>query len=85
MDRHYFNHTPNTIYTNKGGGSYICLEAEGPSAKPEVNFRVKWARASCGSSRLSDVRGRQKEWDSPKADTSRNNTAQVGLEVPLVA
>ena len=28
MDRHYFNPTPDTIYTNKGGGSYICLEAE---------------------------------------------------------
>ena len=29
MDRHYFNPTPDTIYTNKGGGSYIRLEAEG--------------------------------------------------------
>ena len=27
MDRHYFNPTPDTIYTNKVGGSYICLEA----------------------------------------------------------
>ena len=26
MDRHYFNPTPDMIYTNKGGGSYICLE-----------------------------------------------------------
>lgn len=37
MDRHYFNPTPDTIYTNKGGGSYICLEAEG-------HFRAKFQR-----------------------------------------
>ena len=37
MDRHYFNPTPDTIYTNKGGGSYICLGAEG-------NFRAKFQR-----------------------------------------
>ena len=39
MDRHYFNPTPDTIYTNKGGGSYICLEAEG-------HFRAKFQRVS---------------------------------------
>ena len=52
MARHYFNPTPDTIYTNKGGGSYICLEADG-------HFRAKFQRVSkyCGS-RLSDVRGR---------------------------
>ena len=37
MDRYYFNPTHNTIYTNKGGGSYICLEAEG-------HFRAKFQR-----------------------------------------
>ena len=56
MDRHYFNPTPNTIYTNKGGGSYICLEAEG-------HFRAKFQRVS--------------------KYTLRNDTAQMGLEVPL--
>ena len=39
MDRHYFNPTPDTIYTNKGGGSYICLEAKG-------HFRAKFQRVS---------------------------------------
>ena len=39
MDRHYFNPTPDTIYTNKGGGSYICLEAEG-------HFRARFQRVS---------------------------------------
>ena len=39
MDRHYFNPTPDMIYTNKGGGSYICLEAEG-------HFRAKFQRVS---------------------------------------
>ena len=39
MDRHYFNPTPDMIYTNKGGGSYICLEAEG-------HFRAKFQRGS---------------------------------------
>ena len=39
MDRHYFNPTPDTIYTNKGGGSYICLEAEG-------HYRAKFQRVS---------------------------------------
>ena len=29
MERHYFNPTPDTTYENKGGGSYICLAAEG--------------------------------------------------------
>ena len=37
MERHYFNPTPDTTYENKGGGSYICLEAEG-------NFRAKFQR-----------------------------------------
>ena len=37
MGRHYFNPTPDTIYWGKGGGSYICLEAEG-------NFRAKFQR-----------------------------------------
>ena len=39
MDRHYFNPTPDMIYTNKGGGSYICLEAE-------RHFRAKFQRVS---------------------------------------
>ena len=39
MDRHYFNPTPDTIYVNKGGGSYICIEAEG-------HFRAKFQRVS---------------------------------------
>ena len=39
MERYYFNPTPGTIYTNKGGGSYICLEAEG-------HFRAKFQRVS---------------------------------------
>lgn len=39
MERYYFNPTPGTIYTNKGGGSYICLEAEG-------QFRAKFQRVS---------------------------------------
>ena len=37
MDRHYFNPTPDMIYWGKGGGSYICLEAEG-------HFRAKFQR-----------------------------------------
>ena len=39
MYRHNFNPTPGTIYDYKGGGSYICFEAEG-------HFRAKFQRVS---------------------------------------
>lgn len=42
MDKHYFNLTPDTMYTNKGGGSYICLGAEG-------DFRAKFQRVASTS------------------------------------
>ena len=45
MDRHYFNPTPDTIYRGKGGGSYICLEAEG-------HFRAKFQRVNKYSGHL---------------------------------
>ena len=61
MHRHYFNPTPDTIYTNKGGGSYICLEAEG-------HFRAKFQRVSkykwTGSAR------RKCPWGTAGADLS---------------
>ena len=49
MHRHYFNPTPDTIYTNKGGGSYICLEAE------------KWTFVAHGCQMYEDG---TIEWDS---------------------
>ena len=109
MDRHYFNPTPDMIYTNKGGGSYICLEAEGHfRAKFQRVSKYKWTveppdpicstfsvhnsshlnRKFCGYSNLPVAHGCQMyedgtmEWDSPQADTSRNNTVQMGLQVP---
>ena len=62
MDRHYFNPTPDTIYTNKGGGSYICLEAEGHfRAKFQRVSKYKWTFVAHGCQRYEDG---TREWDS---------------------
>ena len=62
MDRHYFNPTPDTIYTNKGGGSYICLEAEGHfRAKFQRVSKYKWTFVAHGCQMYEDG---TIEWDS---------------------
>ena len=61
MDRHYFNPTPDTIYTNKGGGSYICLEAEGHfRAKFQRVDKYKWTFTAHGCQMYDDG---TIEWD----------------------
>ena len=80
MDKHYFNPTPDTIYTNKGGGSYICLEAEGHfRAKFQRVSKYKWTFVAHGCQMYEDG---TIEWTAPQADTSRTDTAQMGLQVP---
>ena len=62
MDRHYFNPTPDTIYTNKGGGSYICPEAEGHfRAKFQRVSKSKWTFVAHGCQMYEDG---TIEWDS---------------------
>ena len=61
MERYYFNPTPGTIYTNKGGGSYICLSASGHF---EAEFRrvskYKWTFTAHGCQMYEDG---TIEWD----------------------
>ena len=62
MDRHYFNPTPDTIYVNKGGGSYICLETEGHfRAKFQRVSKYKWTFVAHGCQMYEDG---TIEWDS---------------------
>ena len=61
MERHYFNPTPDTTYENKGGGSYICLEAEGQHrAKFQRISKYKWTFTAHGCQMYDDG---TIEWD----------------------
>ena len=61
MERHYFNPTPDTTYENKGGGSYICLEAEGQyRAKFQRVSKYKWTFTAHGCQVYDDG---TIEWD----------------------
>ena len=86
MERYYFNPTPGTIYTNKGGGSYICLSASGHF---EAEFRrvskYKWTFTAHGCQMYEDG---TIEWDGSTGgyfaeDDETNEIDELRKKYPL--